>query len=158
MEGDRPRALFFVLALLAMLAVLYFIHLRNEAARIAATVGSKKATTVSSLLALLGDDTPTATMPSRPELQPPQHIAVRVEGSELRATGPVRIGNMPTADARFIFREEAGWLIVEKVRIGATEQPCRGIMKKSGHRLALGRCGEKAEKTSKEMNKNLINE
>lgn len=157
MEGDRPRALFFVLVLLTMLAVLYFIHLRNEAARITATAGSEKAATVSSLLALLGDDTPAATMPPRPDVQPPQYIAVRVEGNELRAAGPVRIGDMPTADARFIFREEAGWLIIERVRVAETEQPCRGIMKKGGRRLALGRCGENAEKTAKEMTKNLKN-
>ncbi len=157
MAGDRPRALFFVLVLLTILAVFYFLHLRDEATRAALTVDKGERTTFSSLLALFGGDTPAAQVPERLDSPPPQNIAVRMDDGVLRALEPVRIGDAPLTGARFIFREEGDWLLIDAVRTGETEQPCRGIMKKGAGRLAIARCGTATQKSAKEMTKNLKN-
>lgn len=158
MAGDRPRALFFVLVLLTILAVFYFLHLRDEATRAALTADKGEQTTFSSLLALFGGDTPAAPVPERLDSPPPQNIAVRIEGNELRALEPVRIGDTPIDGARFIFREDGDWLLVDAVRTGTGDHhPCRGVMKKGAGRIAIVRCGTAAQKSTKEMTKNLKN-
>ena len=157
MAGDRPRALFFVLVLLTILAVFYFFHLRSEAARTASMTEKGVRTTFSSFLSLFDDNTTTAPPAERLASPPPQNIAVRIEANELRALEPVRIGDTPVTDARFIFREQGDWLLVDGVRNGTLEQPCRGIMKKGGERLVITHCGNSTQKSPKEMNKNLKN-
>gem|GEM_PF-1499838 len=158
MAGDRPRALFFVLVLLTILAVFYFFHLRNEAARTAITIEKDDRTTFSSLIALFGGDVPDTPVPEPIKSPLPQSIAVRIEANELRALEPVRIGDTPVADARFIFREDGDWLVVDAVRIETAEYPCRGIMKKDGDRLAIWNCGTTSQKSPPIRNKNLKKE
>lgn len=157
MTGDRPRALFFVLILLTILAAFYFLHLRNEAARIAATAGKENRSTISSFIALFGKDIPAASASERLPLPAPQNIAVHVETEELRATEPLRIGDAWVTGARFTFREEGDWLLVDTVRSGGAEQPCRGVMKRGATHLAIAYCGSVTQKLPKEMTKNLKN-